>query len=66
MEIASLLPSTTNTGFPSTLGHKPTKKEAKRMQQRLERLAKVNIHLQGKNLTSIVNKQEHVQNDFYR
>lgn len=44
MEVASL-PS--NTNLPP-VGHKPTKKEAKLMQQRLERLAKVNIHLHGK------------------
>nr|XP_015838501.1 PREDICTED: uncharacterized protein LOC661343 isoform X4 [Tribolium castaneum] len=39
MEVASL-----PTNLPP-IGHKPSKKEAKLMQQRLERLAKVNIHL---------------------
>ncbi|XP_049817765.1 uncharacterized protein LOC109604148 isoform X2 [Aethina tumida] len=41
MEVASV-PLT--RGLPPP-GHKPTKKEAKLMQQRLERLARVNIHL---------------------
>ncbi|XP_068913325.1 ankyrin repeat and fibronectin type-III domain-containing protein 1 isoform X2 [Tenebrio molitor] len=41
MEVASL---PTNTNLPP-VGHKPSKKEAKLMQQRRERLAKVNIHL---------------------
>ncbi|XP_063915900.1 ankyrin repeat and fibronectin type-III domain-containing protein 1 isoform X2 [Zophobas morio] len=41
MEVASL---PTSTNLPP-VGHKPSKKEAKLMQQRLERLAKVNIHL---------------------
>lgn len=44
MEVASV-PLT--RGLPPP-GHKPSKKEAKLMQQRLERLARVNIHLHGK------------------
>ncbi|KAF5288548.1 hypothetical protein FQR65_LT12001 [Abscondita terminalis] len=35
-----------NTGLPPQ-GHKPSKKQAKLMQQRLERLARINIHLQA-------------------
>uniref|UniRef100_A0A1Y1K138 Ankyrin repeat and fibronectin type-III domain-containing protein 1 n=1 Tax=Photinus pyralis TaxID=7054 RepID=A0A1Y1K138_PHOPY len=35
-----------NTGL-SSHGHKPSKKQAKLMQQRLERLARINIHLQA-------------------
>lgn len=45
MEIANAPPL--NTGLPPQ-GHKPSKKQAKLMQQRLERLARINIHLQGK------------------
>lgn len=44
MEVANNLPL---NGLPPH-GHKPTKKEAKLLQQRLEHLAKVNIHLHGK------------------
>lgn len=39
------------TGLPPP-GQKPSKKQAKLLQQRLERLARVNIHLQGKTLTN--------------
>lgn len=39
------------TGLPPP-GQKPSKKQAKLLQQRLERLARVNIHLQGKKLTN--------------
>ncbi|CAH0563969.1 unnamed protein product [Brassicogethes aeneus] len=41
MEVASI---PLNRGLPPA-GHKPSKKEAKLMQQRLERIARVNIHL---------------------
>lgn len=47
MEVANNLPL---NGLPPP-GHKPSKKEAKLIQQRLEHLAKVNIHLHGKDYT---------------
>lgn len=45
MEVASIPLS---RGLPPP-NHKPSKKEAKLMQQKLEKLARINIHLQGKN-----------------
>lgn len=46
MEVASIPLS---RGLPPP-NHKPSKKEAKLMQQKLEKLARINIHLQGKNV----------------
>lgn len=44
MEIASMQ---LNSGLPP-VGQKRSKKQAKLLQQRMEHLARINIHLQGK------------------
>lgn len=46
MELASIPPPAALVGPQGT--NKPSKKQAKLMQQRLDRLARVNIHLHGK------------------
>lgn len=51
MEVAANGIQHPDTGLPPP-GQKPSKKQAKLLQQRLERLARVNIHLQGKTLTN--------------
>lgn len=51
MEVATNGVLHPETGLPPP-GQKPSKKQAKLLQQRLERLARVNIHLQGKKLTN--------------